>query len=339
MTMLTLVKPPFSLFDGVRIALPETEATERLRESMSELREDADLAGYNNLGNGSNIRLDNGNGVDKYINGQGGNDLITTFNETFSHFGPVTSHSSGNDTVYAGSGNDTVISGKGNDTLFGGSGNDKLYGGDDQDMLYGGSGHDQLFGDGGFDQLYGGTGNDILYGGAGIDTLFGGADNDILYGDGPGIAGAEQGRDVLYGGYGDDILIGGGKADRLHGGEGRDIFKYEAVTDLGFGHTDLILDFTTGSDKIDLRGIDANDLIAGNQSFRLVSGPSAEAGTMWLGTFHAATETQAARQKVYLNVGNGPDPFVDDAYLYDVDLNVNFSSPTTTGLTEADFFF
>jgi serralysin len=309
-----LVNTNTSLLSGITIIPQQSEAWERFSESVSELNEDNARSGYDNLGNTSNMRFDNGDGFDKFINGQGGNDLITTFNETFTNFGAVISHVSGNDTVYAGSGNDTVISGAGNDTLYGGSGNDKLYGGDDNDVLNGGSGDDQLFGDAGIDILNGGTGNDTLNGGAGRDSLNGGADNDIL--------------------------IGGAGADTLRGGYNADTFKFLDATDLGFGHTDVIKDFSRAEiDRIDLSGIDANDTLRGNQAFRLVDGPSGVAGTMWLGEFHAATADEGAWQKVFFNVGDGPDPFVADSFLYDMDLIVEFNDPTMTGLRAQDFIF
>jgi Ca2+-binding RTX toxin-like protein len=292
----------------------QTEAMERFIEYVSELGENNTRSGYNNLGNANNMSLMIVDGSDMYVNGQGGNDFISTFNETFSNFGPVTSHISGNDTVYAGSGNDTVHSGAGNDTLYGGSGNDKLHGGDGHDILNGGSGADQLFGDEGLDLLNGGSGNDTLSGGVGRDTLNGGVDADVL--------------------------IGGRDADRLIGGYGADTFSFVAATDLGFGHTDVIEDFSRNqADKIDLSGIDANDTLRGNQAFRLVDGPSAEAGTMWLGNFQEATEFSSARQRVYFNVGDGPDSLITGSSLHDFELVVEFNDPAITGLRAQDFIF
>ena len=292
----------------------QTEAMERFIEYVSELGENNTRSGYNNLGNANNMSLMSVDGSDMYVNGQAGNDFISTFNETFSNFGPVTSHISGNDTVYAGSGNDTVHSGAGNDTLYGGSGNDKLRGGDGHDILNGGSGADQLFGDEGLDLLNGGSGNDTLSGGVGRDTLNGGVDADVL--------------------------IGGRDADRLIGGYGADTFSFVAATDLGFGHTDVIEDFSRNqADKIDLSGIDANDTLRGNQAFRLVDGPSAEAGTMWLGNFQEATEFSSARQRVYFNVGDGPDSLITGSSLHDFELVVEFNDPAITGLRAQDFIF
>lgn len=66
------------------------------------------------------------------------------------------------------------------------------------------------------------------------------------------------------GGAGDDDLLGnevgnrikgGAGADKLKGGGGADVFVYDDATDSTLERPDEILDFTSGSDKIDLSGI------------------------------------------------------------------------------------
>lgn len=98
------------------------------------------------------------------------------------------------------------------DFIFGAAGNDLIDGGD---------GDDYLFGDDGDDLLLGDHGEDVLVGGAGDDRLVGGADDD-----------------VLYGGTGNDIM---------HGGAGDDVFMFA-----GGGGQDVILDFTAGSDLLQI---------------------------------------------------------------------------------------
>ncbi|MBN8489185.1 MAG: ExeM/NucH family extracellular endonuclease [Burkholderiales bacterium] len=59
------------------------------------------------------------------------------------------------------------------------------------------------------------------------------------------------GKDRLVGTVGDDQLIGGSGADKLTGGLGDDVFSYTALSDA----RDTLLDFTPGSDRIDLRAL------------------------------------------------------------------------------------
>ena len=77
------------------------------------------------------------------------------------------------------------------------------------------------------------------------------------------------GADALNGGGGNDRLGGGAGRDTLTGGAGADTFDFNAVTDSGATRVtwDVIKDFVNGQDKIDVSAIDANSLVAGNQSF------------------------------------------------------------------------
>jgi Ca2+-binding RTX toxin-like protein len=126
----------------------------------------------------------------------------------------------------------------------------------EQDVLDGSWGNDVINGLGGNDRLTGGLGNDTLNGGAGNDTLIGG-----------------DGRDVLNGGDGDDVLIGGDDMDTMTGGAGKDIFRLEVKGDsLPSSSRDVITDFVSGTDKIDLSGIDANTSLfaRGDQAFAFI---------------------------------------------------------------------
>jgi Ca2+-binding RTX toxin-like protein len=91
-------------------------------------------------------------------------------------------------------------------------------------------------------QVNGGDGDDVLdasrlaAGAIGL-VLDGGAGNDVIIG--------SAGDDVLRGGEGDDVIIGGGGHD---------------IIDAGPGDNVVIQGFTSGEDRIDLRGIaDAHD--------------------------------------------------------------------------------
>jgi serralysin len=119
------------------------------------------------------------------------------------------------------------------------------------------------------DVITGRGGNDLLFGFGGRDRIFGDADNDDLFGgDGP---------DELFGGIGNDDLFGQGQVDLLTGNAGADTFHFEATSDsgVGVGNRDIIVlntgDATGGfQDIIDLLFIDANTLIAGNQTFSFI---------------------------------------------------------------------
>ncbi|MEZ0167548.1 DUF4347 domain-containing protein [Microvirga sp. TS319] len=203
---------------------------------------------------------------------------------------------SGRDTLFGGADHDTISGGadsdilkgqSGNDWLYGDAGTDTLYGGIGNDRLYGGSGHDRLLGEAGHDRLDGGTGNDTLLGGTGNDTLVGGTGHDRLYGDAghdrlygeigndrlDGGSGHDRldggtGNDTLLGGIGNDTLLGGAGRDKMWGGSGKDVFVFTSAKDSQVGsQRDVIYDFQSGHDTIDLRGIDANTRLAGNQAF------------------------------------------------------------------------
>jgi serralysin len=195
----------------------------------------------------------------------------------------------------------------GNDILYGRAGNDRLYGGDGNDRLLGGAGADRLYGDAGIDAAYysqaaatnatKGTGlkvdllkpsvntgeaagdtyssienlvgskyHDNLRGDNAANTLQGIAGNDTLYG--------RSGNDRLYGGDGNDKLLGGGGADRLYGNAGNDLFIFQSAGQTLPTARDIVCDFARGNDRIDLRAIDANAGLSGDQAFSYIGGKS-----------------------------------------------------------------
>jgi Ca2+-binding RTX toxin-like protein len=89
----------------------------------------------------------------------------------------------------------------------------------------------------------------------------------------------------LTGGDGDDVLNGGAGTDILVGGAGADRFVFRSATQAGIGTArDVIEDFESGVDMIDLSAIDANVRAKGNQAFgeNLVMGFSESAGQLLL---------------------------------------------------------
>ncbi|HYJ84386.1 MAG TPA: calcium-binding protein, partial [Allosphingosinicella sp.] len=91
----------------------------------------------------------------------------------------------------------------------------------------------------------------------------------------------------LFGGRADDTLKGGALADLIHGNlgadqltgnGGADIFRFDSTADSNSGSMDHILDFTPGTDKIDLTRVDADSVAAGDQGFAWI-GSNAFSGT------------------------------------------------------------
>jgi hypothetical protein len=121
-----------------------------------------------------------------------------------------------------------------------------------------------------FEDVRTGAGNDIIFGNAASNDIQGGSGDDTLYGLG--------GNDIILGGANADKIFGGAGADRLSGGSGADQFYYTALTDSGNSATtrDEIRDFAAGTDDIILQGIDANSLVAGDQSFTFLAGANAD---------------------------------------------------------------
>jgi autotransporter-associated beta strand protein len=91
----------------------------------------------------------------------------------------------------------------------------------------------------------GGTGTDVIVGSNLVDDINGGSDIDKIR--------------------------GGGGADVLAGGSGADVFKYRNASDSGLGAAaDIITDFVSGTDRINLTRIDTNPFLAGDQNFVFV---------------------------------------------------------------------
>lgn len=242
------------------------------------------------FGNGGNDALLGGNGNDRLFGGSGNDRLLGE---------------AGNDHIEGGTGSDTLIGGTGNDTLLGGSGIDRLHLDDGDDVLRGGDGSDWLVvgargatvdlaisgpqntGYGrdviaGIPNIQGGAGNDVLMGNAAANILLGGGGNDRLFGRlgadrlegnaGNDLLDGGLGNDTLLGGLGNDTLIGGTGTDVLTGGPGADVFVFRSLGDTSRDplRADLITDFQRGSDRIDLREIDANVNRAGNDVFSFI---------------------------------------------------------------------
>jgi VCBS repeat-containing protein len=99
--------------------------------------------------------------------------------------------------------------------------------------------------------------------------------------------------DTLKGGGQSDLVIGGLGADMLTGNGGSDTFRFDSTEDSNSESMDRILDFTPGTDRIDLSRIDADSSAPGDQAFR------------WIGSeaFSADGEASAGELRAYESDG------------------------------------
>lgn len=152
----------------------------------------------------------------------------------------------------------------------------KVYGTTDGLALTGNDLDNFLFGGAGDDTLTGGNGDDRYHVASGdviVEDVDGGTDIVFTSGDYTLSDNLEQlradagaiglkltgnsGDNVIRGGDGADTLTGGGGRDVLVGGAGADVFRFADASDSVIGTTDVIRDFISGVDLIDLSGIDA----------------------------------------------------------------------------------
>lgn len=212
----------------------------------------------------------------------------------------------------------------GDDDLRGGKGADLIAGGDGRDIVFGGAGSDRILGGSGADRISGGAGNDRMNGEAGDDRLRGDAGNDQLYGD--------AGADILSGGSGRDLLTGGDTRDILFGGGGADTFAFNAASQSVHGAADAIIGSRTllafegigaaGGDRIDLRAIDADLTLAGNQAFAFGRGDGT-AGRAWVG------EKRGGASVVLANL--------DDDPAYDLEIHIADGAVRADAYSALDF--
>ena len=91
------------------------------------------------------------------------------------------------------------------------------------------------------------------------------------------------GNDLLAGHGGADVLTGGTGQHTLYGGvDGvRDVFVFNAVNESTVGtKRDVIHDFASGVDDLDLSGIDVRQGLSGDQAFQF-RGTTATAYSVW----------------------------------------------------------
>lgn len=170
--------------------------------------------------------------------------------------------------------------------------NETLHGTESADIIHAAGGGDTVYGHYGDDIIDGGTGKNILYGGMGSDIITGGSGIDTIYGDGTSlpytvvdgddVLDGGAGNDYLDGGEGSDILRGGKGVDQINAGDGSSLDGYADIIVFAAGDTgkdltkaDHILNFESGSDRIDLSAIDAKTATGGIDDAFIFIGTSA----------------------------------------------------------------
>lgn len=172
-----------------------------------------------------------------------------------------------------------------------------------------------------------------------IENAVGGGGNDIIVGN------AVSNR--IDGSAGDDVISGGAGIDYLTGGIGSDIFVGDIngstqAAKKGPLALDVITDFASGTDKIDLRGIDANSIVSGDQAFTFKgSSANKSAGDLTFKTFSSVNGAERALG-IDIDGFDGPGAFVPVTVVLG---NSNGGAPDlgivligTTGVSAGDFW-
>jgi len=96
---------------------------------------------------------------------------------------------------------------------------------------------------------------------------------------GKSVPGTAEGE-ALAGTAGNDTLTGGGGSDELTSGSGSDTFVYRTIAESALEEMDTIVDFSV-RDKLDLKGIDANQLVGKDQAFKFSTAGAANYSVWW----------------------------------------------------------
>lgn len=172
-----------------------------------------------------------------------------------------------------------------------------------------------------------------------IENAVGGGGNDIIVGN--------SASNRINGGAGNDVISGGAGIDYLTGGSGSDTFvgDINGSTQLakrGPLALDVITDFVSGADKIDLRGIDANKNATGDQAFTF-KGSSANKNAAEL-TFKVYDSVNGAEKALGIDIDglDGPGAAVPVTVVFG---NVDGGEPDfglvligARGVAAGDFF-
>jgi subtilisin-like proprotein convertase family protein/Ca2+-binding RTX toxin-like protein len=175
-----------------------------------------------------------------------------------------------NDRLAGSAGVDHILGLSGRDTLLGADGDDWLDGGAGADTMRGGAGDDTYFVDSRSDKIVErkAEGTDTVITSLASYTLGGHVENLTFQGNSSFVGTGNKCNNILTGGDANDVLNGAAGSDILIGGAGADRFVFKSAAQAGIGAScDVIADFVSGVDTIDLGAIDANTRTKGNQAF------------------------------------------------------------------------
>jgi Ca2+-binding RTX toxin-like protein len=214
-------------------------------------------------GGAGNDRIDGGAGADQMF-GWSGNDVYVV-----GELGDVVSEAfnSGIDEIRTSLSDTTAPANVENITGLLDTGQ-TLRGNGLDNVIAGGAGADRMIGGAGHDLYLVGAGDNVIESSAaGVDEVRTAVAAYTLTANVEHLTGTSAAEQALTGNALANVIIGGSGADRLTGGGGADVFRYQAVTESYSAARDHILDFTPGTDKIDLAWIDASRALAGDQAF------------------------------------------------------------------------
>lgn len=211
------------------------------------------------------------------VNGTSGNDVLNATSDAQW----IIDGLAGADRITALGGKDVITGGSGNDVIASG-------GGDDLIRFKGTSaGYDSIDGGSGVDRIEAGSKGTVIglssvsgvevitaNGFASVSISGSSAANTLDFSDVvlTGITAIKGGGgdDWIYGSQQKDVIVGGSGADTLYGNGGSDVFDFNALSESAPTAPDHIMDFAIGADKLDLKTIDANTLLTGNQAFMFI---------------------------------------------------------------------
>jgi fibronectin-binding autotransporter adhesin len=240
-------------------------------------------AGANDTVNGGNAGNDiifaPGTGL---LNVYGGasTEIVVGFGGTIRMYGGIANGSTlwcGNAAqalYYGGAGSAVVIGGSGDLFVQGGAGAVTVFAGSGDTLIQGAPGPSEFVAGEGASTITAAAGNLVWLAGAANDSLVATGGNATIWGansTGDNVFQAGTGPCTLSGGLGNDTFLGGTGAALMLAGKGGDVFSF---TNALAGGADIIRNFSTTNDQIDLHGYSGftNALVGGSEVLSLSDG-------------------------------------------------------------------